>query len=54
MGGGSGNPVRVSAPPGMIVAPSGLEGVELVDNGGRIVVIFGGGQDPKRLTLSSA
>jgi hypothetical protein len=33
MGGGSGNPVRVSGPPGVTVAPSGLEGIELVDVG---------------------
>ena len=30
---------------GVTVAPSGLEGVELVDDGGRIAVIFGGRQD---------
>jgi hypothetical protein len=43
MGGGSENPARISAPPGVTVAPSGLEGVELVDNGGGIAVLFGGG-----------
>jgi len=45
IGGGSGNPVRVSAPPGVTVAPSGLEGVELVDDGGGIAIIFGGRHD---------
>jgi hypothetical protein len=45
MGGGSGNPVRVSAPLGVTVSPSRLEGVKLVDDGGGISIIFGGGQD---------
>jgi hypothetical protein len=45
MGGGSENPVRISAPPGLAVAPSGLEGVEFVDDGGGIAVIFGGRHD---------
>ena len=42
MGGGSENPVRISAPPGVSAAQSGLEGVELMNDGGRIAIIFGG------------